>query len=106
MCGMCSDYVASCWVCTQPMRGGKGTMGKQFFLEFGDRGKFCEHFIERYHTDSPSMYSHVEREHSEEDEEYNEYWSYHCEDNCVAEGWYTQEQLKYVVDAFNQWGAV
>lgn len=89
------------------MRGAKNgeTVGKDFYLEFGDSGKFCEHFIERYKTDSPSMYSHVSRDHSmEEYDPYREYWVYDCAENCVAEGWYTEENLRAVVDAFNEWG--
>jgi hypothetical protein len=109
MCGMCPDYVASCWICTQPMRGfAKGspdkTIGKQFYLEMGTQGKFCEHFIERYKTDSPCMYEHVRVDHSQEDENYKDYWIYDCEENCVAEGWHSEENLRAVVDAFSKWG--
>jgi hypothetical protein len=105
MCVLCPDYVASCWICTQPMRGNPDkTTPKQFYLEYNDRGKFCQHFTNRYHTDSPAMYDHISRDHSEDDIEGEEYWSYTCVDNCAKEGWYSEEQLKYVVDAFNKWG--
>lgn len=108
MCGMCPDYVASCWICTQPMRGTKtgATIGKQFYLELNAAGKFCEHFIERYKTDSPSMYEHVRVDHREEDEDYNDYWILDCEDNCIEEGWYPESQVRDIVEAFNTWGMI
>lgn len=105
MCSMCSDYVASCWVCTQPMRGNPDkTIGKQFYLELGTTGTFCKHFRERYKTASPSMYSHISTEHSQENEDGEEYWIYECEDDCVTNEWYTPKQVREVVDAFNEWG--
>lgn len=102
MCGMCSDYVVSCWTCTQPMRGSKtgARMGRQYFL----MDTLCLHFVERYKTDSASMYDHIRIEHSMEDEDYNDYWVYECDDNCVTEGWWSAELVTAVVDAFNEWG--
>lgn len=77
-------------------------MGKQFYLD----STFCEHFIERYHTDSPSMYSHVEREH-----DWEGYSSWElppdrlaCADNCINEGWWPMELVEKVVEAFVKWG--
>jgi hypothetical protein len=107
MCGMCPDYVASCWVCTQPMRGNPDkTIGKQFFLEMGTNGRFCEHFIERYKTYSPCMYDHVNHDHCIDYDDEKEAWQYECDENCVENGWYTQDHLRAVVDAFNEWGDV
>lgn len=108
MCGMCPDYVASCWICTQPMRGHPDkTIGKQFYLEMGNSGKFCEHFIERYKTDSPSTYSHISREHQLYDEDWNEIgWGMECDDNCISEGWWRKEYVREIVEAFNKWGEV
>lgn len=106
MCGMCPDYVASCWICTQPMRGHPDkTTGKQFYLDMGTTGgKFCEHFIERYKTNSPSMYYHIEWEHAWESEYWGKEDPYDCEDHCVENGWYTRDQVVDVVNSFMHWG--
>lgn len=107
MCAGCSDYVASCWICTRPMRGNPDrTVGLDFYLEMGSQGKFCIHFIERYKTDSPSMYSHISIEHNwdKDDWDWNKEDPYICEDNCTTENWYSKEQVRAVVDAFMKWG--
>lgn len=93
MCGMCSDYITSCYECSSPG-------GRQFFL-FSD---LCIHIEDKYKTKDGGLFYHIEWDHAWEKEFWGKEDPYDCDDHCIENGWYTRDQVVDVVNSFMHWG--
>ena len=97
MCGMCPDYVDTCYKCPPLYIKDNGQPKyRQFYLDLYDRGPFCEHLTEEHGTSNTSLYMHIQWEHDMESDD-----PYTCDDECIKNGWYEEEEIHSAIRAYN-----
>jgi hypothetical protein len=96
MCGMCPDYVDTCYICPPLFHKSKGyPVHPSWYLSLTE-DTFCEHLTKEHGTSNPGLYKHIQWEHDTESDTPEI-----CDDECIKNGWYKEEEILSAIKAYN-----